>query len=510
MSRKQKVMNELQAFGRSLMIPIATLAAVGILYGLTAALSREQVQEYLPFLQNKYIYYILFLIRTMSGKVFDLIPVLFSISIAMGLAKKEKHIAAMSGFIGYYIMLWSASNLIGSGLLNFGNVGLGNMLGITNTLEMGAIGGILAGLMVQGIHNRYYNIELPVAIAFFGGKRFVSIAVVIVGTILGQILPFIWIPISNVISSIGYGIANLGNIGVFLYGFFERLLIPTGLHHVLNGIFRTTSIGGVYEGVEGVWNIFFQFFGKVDIEVLKQFTVYMAQGKIPYMVFGLPAAALAIYRTTKPEKKKAVKALLIAGVLASFTTGITEPLEFSFLFVAPALFFFHTIMAGVSFMLMAMLNVGIGNTQGGIIDLLVYGIMVPDSNWYYTVIVGVAFAVIYYFVFKWYLTKKKIQIQAGEDATNASSKEVSSEEKDKNENKKEEQIIAALGGRENIVEVNNCFTRLRVDIKDYSSIDENKLKSTGAVGVIKTSDTHVQVVYGPKVDVIASSVKDIL
>lgn len=448
MNRKQKIMNFFQAFGRSLMLPIATLAAVGILYGLTAALSRPQVQAFLPFLENEYIYYVLFLIRSMSVKVFDLIPVLFAISISMGLAKKEKHIAAMAGFIGYYIMAWSASNLITSGLITFGETGLGTVLGIADTLEMGAIGGMIAGILVSYLHNRYYNIELPVAIAFFGGKRFVSIVVVLCATLLGQILPFIWIPISNVINSVGHGIASLGNLGVFLFGFFERLLIPTGLHHILNGIFRTTAVGGVYEGVEGVWNIFFQFFGTVDISELKQFTVYMAQGKIPYMVFGLPAAAYAIYKTTKPERRKAVKALLIAGVLASFTTGITEPLEFAFLFVAPFLFLFHSVMAGLSFMLMAILNVGIGNTQGGIIDLLVYGVMVPGSNWIYTVIVGLVYALIYFFVFKWYLTKKNIQIQAGDEAEASVS-----EENKGNLNGKEELIIEALGGRENIVEV---------------------------------------------------------
>lgn len=508
MKLKEKIMNNLQAFGRSLMLPIATLAAVGILFGLTAALSRPQIQAMLPFLENDYVYYILFMIRSMSIKVFDLIPVLFAISVAMGLAKKEKHIAAMAGFIGYYIMLWSASNLIGSELIDFGQVGLGNVLGISNTLEMGAVGGMLAGVIAAIIHNKYYNIELPVAIAFFGGKRFVSIAVILCATVLGQLLPFIWIPISNGINAVGYGIANLGSIGVFLFGFFERLLIPTGLHHILNGIFRTTAVGGVYEGIEGVWNIFFQFFGNVDINELKDFTVYMAQGKIPYMVFGLPAAALAIYKTTKVEKKKAVKALLVAGVLASFTTGITEPLEFAFLFVAPVLFIFHSIMAGLSFMLMALLNVGIGNTQGGVIDLIVYGVMVPGSNWIYTVIVGVFYAAIYYFVFKWYLTKKNIEIEASDEQVE--DEKSNSLEGSVSKDEKSERIIAGLGGRENIVEVNNCFTRLRVDIKDINNIDEDLLKKTGASGFVKVSDTHIQVIYGPKVDTIASSIKGIL
>lgn len=510
MNKKQKILGFFQAFGRSLMLPIATIAAVGILYGFTAALSRPQVQELLPFLQNKIVYYVLFFIRTLSGKVFDMIPVLFAISIALGLAKREKEIAAMAGFIGYYIMHWSSAYLISSELISFGENGLGDVLGITGTLQMGAVGGMIAGLLVAYLHNKYYNIELPVAIAFFGGKRFVAIAVIVCSAILGQVMPFIWMPISKGINMLGLGIASLGELGIFLYGFLERLLIPTGLHHILNGIFRTTAAGGVYEGVEGVWNIFFQFFNTVDIDTLKPFTAFMAQGKIPYMVFGLPAAALAIYQTTPSNKKKTVKALLLAGVLASFTTGITEPLEFSFLFIAPVLFLFHSIMGGLSFLLMSLLHVGIGNTQGGVIDLVVYGMMVPGSRWYMTVLVGMVYAVIYYYVFKWYFKKHSLVIAAEDDGINPIEDSATKTTTALPNNDKSESIILALGGRENIVEVNNCFTRLRVDIKSQELIHEDALKASGAVGIIRSSDTHIQVIYGPKVDVIASALKDVL
>ncbi|ONI47931.1 PTS trehalose transporter subunit IIBC [Candidatus Epulonipiscium fishelsonii] len=483
------------------MVPIATIAAVGILYGFTAALSRPQVQALLPFLENEYIYYVLFLIREISGQVFGLIPVLFAISISFGLAKREKEIAAMAGFVTYYVMLFSASYMLKSGLFEFGNVGLGNVLGISGTIEMGAVGGMVAGILASKLHNKYYNISLPVAIAFFGGKRFVSIAVIVCGTILGQILPFIWMPISSLINAIGMAIAGAGNFGVFIYGMLERLLVPTGLHHILNGIFRTTAAGGVYEGVEGVWNIFFQFFGTVDIEVLKPFTAFMAQGKIPFMVFGLPAAALGIYHATPKDKRKAVGPLLIAGALASFTTGITEPIEFSFLFIAPFLFVMHSILVGISFFLMAILEVGIGNTQGGIIDLFVYGFLVPNSNWTYTVYVGIGYAIIYYTMFRWYFKKNGLVVEASE--------EDEIEEKSSG-NQKSQTILQGLGGRDNIVEINNCFTRLRVDVKDVNKIDEALLKTTGSIGINKTSQTHVQIIYGPKVDVIASDLKTII
>ncbi len=500
-----KVLAWFQAFGRALMLPIAIIAAVGIFYGFTAALSRPQVAELLPFMSNEYASYTLLTIRSVCGNIFNLIPVLFAISIALGLAKKEKEIAAMAGFIGYYVLLSSAQLMVNSGLFDFGTVGLGSPLGIANTLEMGAVGGMIAGILAANLHNKYYKIELPVALAFFGGKRFVAIAVIVASFVLGQIMPFIWMPISGAINALGLGIASLGEAGIFIYGALERLLIPTGLHHILNGIFRTTAAGGVFEGVEGVWNIFFEFFGKVDIDVLKPFTAFMAQGKIPYMVFGLPAAALGIYHATPVEKRKKVKPLLIAGALASFTTGITEPLEFSFLFIAPVLFLFHSLMAGASFLLMSLLEVGIGNTQGGIIDLFVYGMLVPDSNWLYAVLLGVAYAFIYYFVFKWYFKRKNLVIEAGADDEQDSTKGDLSNAEDKFV-----KIIEGLGGVDNIVEINNCFTRLRVDVKDMTKVSEATLKQTGCMGISIVSDTHIQVIYGPKVDNIASKLKELV
>lgn len=502
---KDKVMKYLQDFGRSLMLPIALLAAVGILFGFTAALSRPQIKEMLPFLNGGAVAYVLFLIRTMSIKVFGLIPVLFAVSISLGLAKKEKEIAALAGFVCYYILMWSAGYMVASEYITFPPSALGSALGLGGVPEMGAVGGMAAGILTAYIHNKYYNIELPVAIAFFGGKRFVAIAVIAAGAVLGQAIPFIWLPISNTIQFVGLGIANLGLFGTFLYGFLERLLIPTGLHHIINGIFRTTAVGGELNGTVGVWNIFFEYFGKVDISELKEYTRFLAQGKIPYMVFGLPAAALAMYKTVPASKKKSTKALLIAGVLASMTTGITEPLEFSFLFIAPMLFVFHSVMAGISFLLMDLLNVGIGNTQGGLIDLFVYGTLVPGSNWIYPIVVGLAYSALYFFAFKHYFLAKGISIDAGGDEANEAPTPAV-ERKDV----KMAMIVEGLGGDANIVSVDNCFTRLRLEVKNSSVLDEAKLKSTGAAGVKIISGTQVQVIYGPKVNVIASGVKDYL
>lgn len=498
---KERVMQYLQKFARSLMLPIALLAAVGILFGFTAALSRPQLKEMLPFLNGGVVAHVLFLIRTLSIQVFGLIPVLFAISIALGLAEKEKGIAALAGFVCYYVLMGSSGYMVASDYITFSDSALGSALGINGVPEMGAVGGMVAGIMTAYLHNKYYNIELPVAIAFFGGKRFVAIAVIAAGAIAGQIIPFIWLPVSNGIQAVGLGIARLGVLGTFLYGFLERLLIPTGLHHLINGIFRTTAVGGELNGTVGVWNIFFEYFGKVDISEMKEYTRFLAQGKIPYMVFGLPAAALAMYKTAPESKKKATEALLIAGVLACATTGITEPLEFTFLFIAPALFVFHSVMAGVSFMLMELLNVGIGNTQGGIIDLLVYGVLVPGSNWYFTVMVGLAYAGIYYFAFKYYFVRKGITIDVGGE-------EVEGEKTTATKDDKLAAIINGLGGDQNIVSVDNCFTRLRLEVNDSTNINESALKSTGAAGVKVISKTQVQVIYGPKVNIIANGVKE--
>ena len=390
--------------------------------------------------------------------------------------------------------------------MDFGAMKISVILGV-ETLDMGAVAGILTGLITAALHSKYHKVTFPVAIAFYGGKRFVSLAVIMAMAVVGLIAPFVWNPVSMMINGLGGAISAAGLAGVFGFGFLERLLIPTGLHHVLNGIFRTTAIGGVYEGVEGCLNIFLQFIDKVDITELRPYTVFLGQGKMPMMMFGLPAAALAIYRTSPDEKKPKVKALMIAGVAASVVSGITEPMEFSFMFVAPVLFLFHAFMGGLSFMLMAAFHVTIGNTGGGLIDYLIWGVFQPGSNWYWVVIVGIGFSVVYYHVFKWYLTKKNLTIEVSDEEAEEDSQGAGLDEK---QQMQAARIIEGLGGRDNIVVVNNCLTRLRVDVKDMSSVSEEQLKKTGAMGFIKPSETHIQVVYGPKVEGIAANVRQVM
>jgi len=401
----------------------------------------------------------------------------FAISIAFGLAKEDKGVAAFAGFIGYYTFLVASSCMISTGIMDFSAMKISNILGV-DTVDMGALAGIMAGLVTAKLHNKYHKVQFPAAIAFYGGKRFVALVVLVSMTVIGLVMPLIWAPISVGIDGLGRIIRSSGAFGVFIFGTLERLLIPTGLHHVLNSLFRTTAIGGTYHGVEGCLNIFLQFLDQAPLSDMKPYTQFLGQGKMPYMLFGLPAAALAIYRTTPQDKKAKVKALMIAGVAACFVSGITEPLEFSFMFIAPALFVFHAIMGGISFMLMSLLGVIVGNTGGGFIDFLLWGVFQPGSHWYWVIVVGIPYAFIYYFVFKWYLSRKKIVVSVSDDDdSDAKSDEKTNEGKKSGSNKTALQVIAGLGGMANIVVVNNCISRLRVDVKDMSLIDEETIVS---------------------------------
>ena len=503
--KKNRIMNFFSDLGRSLMMPIAALAACGIVLGLTAALTKPQVLAAVPFIASGVPYFIITTLKSVSNIVFTLMPVLFSISIAMGLAKEDKGVAAFAGFLGYYAFLVASKATIATGVMDFSALKISNILGV-DTVDMGATAGIISGLVTQALHNKYHKVQFPAAIAFYGGKRFVALVVIVTMSGIGLVMPFIWEPISMAINGFGSLIHAAGAFGVFVFGFLERLLIPTGLHHVLNSIFRTTPLGGVYNGVEGCLNIFLQFVDNVPLADLKEYTQFLGQGKMPFMMFGLPAAALAIYQTSPAEKKEKVKALMIAGVAASFVSGITEPLEFSFLFVAPALFVFHAIMGGLSFMLMSVLGVIVGNTGGGVIDFFIWGVFQPGSNWYWIVVVGLVFAPIYYFVFKWYLTKNNLSVDVSEDEAEDNSGLTLDEKMQKTA----VTIIEGLGGFDNITAVNNCISRLRVDVKDMSLVNEDLLKKTGSMGFVKPSDTHIQVIYGPKVEGIADAVRAVM
>lgn len=516
----------LQKLGKSLMMPISIIAAAGIFLGLGSVLQNPDIvgETFVSFVavQN-----IIGFVRALASALFGNLPILFAVAVTIGLAKKEKPTAAFSAVIGFIIFHVTLNYILGLNGLTGETTAIDYLvsngasqldatqiaskyevvLGIF-TLRMNVFGGILSGLLVAALHNRFYDIELPMAISFFGGKRFVPIITTIIVPFLSLAMYFIWPILGNGIEALGTIIAQAGIAGTFLFGFLERLLVPTGLHHILNQLVRFTPIGGVAmidgEQTVGALNIFNTLLAQnnPDLSVMSEATRFLAQGKIPFMVFGLPAACYAMYKTARKGEKNKVKGLLYAAALASFTTGITEPIEFAFIFVSPVLYIFHALMAGLSFLLMDFFNVIIGNVQGGFIDLTVFGIFQGmDKKWFVAVIVGVFYAFAYYFVFKTVILKQNVQTPGREEAVEGNEVVI------RDDGNIGQTIVNALGGKENIEEIENCFTRLRLVLKDAALANEAALKATGAAGVVKIDDTHLQVIYGPQVEGIALKVK---
>lgn len=510
---KKGISNYFQRLGKAFMLPIALISFAGIFLGISSAFSNPNVIAKMPFLGNNVLQLIFTFTKAITGAIFGNLPVMFAISLAIGLAKDETAVAGFSGFVGYIIMNVTINAvLVHKDVLalaeDMREAGQGMTLGI-QTLELGVFGGIIVGIIVAELHNRFYTIEVPDYLGFFGGTRFVPIITTVTFALIGLLIPVVWPPIGGVIQKVGFGISKLGYFGTFLFGFFERLLIPFGLHHILNAMFRFTPVGGEMviggESIAGALNIYFaQLADPNTVSFSTEATRFLAQGKIPVMMFGLPAAALAMYRTAKPENKQRIKGILTAGALASLVTGITEPLEFSFLFVAPILYLAHSLLAGLSFMLNHLFGVAIGNTQGGVIDLLVFGALQPETKWYITLLIGVAYAFIYYNVFKFLIERKDLKTPGREADFDFDEKDVVIDKG--NMDLRAVEIIKYLGGKENIEAISNCITRLRVVVKDMNLVQEAGFKKTGAAGVVKPSEKDIQIIYGPSVSKVKKSV----
>jgi PTS system maltose and glucose-specific IIC component len=526
------LMNDLSSkvhgFGKALMMPISVIAAAGIFLGVAAAMQNPAVTGD-AFASLKYPQLVIGFIRQVAGALFANLPLFFAVASAIGLAKAEKPTAAFAAVIGFIAMhvgvsaSLAAQNLtavtttvpalIAKGMTPTAAQMLSAqftpMLGIF-TFNMSVLGGVIAGLTVVALHNRFYTIVLPTAVSFFGGRRFVPIITVVVLPLLGVVLSLIWPTIGAAIAWVGNLIGQSGQYGAFLLGFFERLLIPTGLHHILNETVRFTPIGGMVtvdnHAIVGALNIFNTTLthpGLLSDEQVRESTRFLAQGKIPVMMFGLPGAALAMYHCARPEHKKRVKALMMAGALASFTTGITEPLEFCFVFVSPVLYLFHAVLCGLSFMLMDVFHLMIGNVQGGAIDLVVFGVLGGSkTHWWYAVLLGLIYFPVYYFGFRLIITRLRVETPGRE-----TQEEEATERKPLLANERAENIITGLGGQQNIADVDCCFTRLRVRVKDMKQVIDRTLMLTGASGVKRVSDNDVQVIYGPQVEKIAQDVK---
>ena len=527
---KDKIFGVLQRVGRSFMLPIAILPVAGLLLGLGSSFTNETMLEtynLTKIMGQGTILNAIFQVMSDAGNiVFANLPIIFAMGVAIGMAKKEKEVAALAAAIAFFIMHASISAMINI------NGGAENMLegatisvcGITS-LQMGVFGGIIVGLGVAALHNKFYKIELPQVLSFFGGTRFVPIICALVYTFVGILMFFVWPVIQQGIYAVGNVVLNSGYAGTWVYGFMERILIPFGLHHVFYLPFWQTGVGGTMEVagqmVEGAQNIFFAQLADPSVKHFAVSATRFMSGKFPLMIFGLPGAALAMYKTAKDDKKKEVGGLLLSAALTSMLTGITEPLEFTFLFVAPILYGIHCVFAGLAYMLMHICNVGVGMTfSGGLIDMTLFGIMQGNAktNWIWIVIVGVAYFVVYYFLFSLLIRKMDLKTPGrGEEDEEVKLYRRSDVEAKKNgehggasiDDPVSQDICNGLGGKKNISDVDCCATRRRCTVFKPELVNDTLLKSTGASGVVHKGN-GVQIIYGPKVTVIKSNLEDYL
>ena len=527
---KDKIFGVLQRVGRSFMLPIALLPVAGLLLGIGSSFTNETMLAAYGLNSvihpGTLIYTILDVMSQTGSAVFNNLALLFAMGVAIGMARKEKAVAALSGAVAYIIMNTAIQAMINAagGVEAMPANSTTTMLGIT-TLQMGVFGGIVVGLGVAALHNKFYKIELPQVLAFFGGTRFVPIISSIVYLVVGIAMFYIWPVVQSGIAALGALVLASGYAGTFIYGLLERALIPFGLHHVFYMPFWQTAVGGtaIIDGVTvtGAQNIFFAELASKSTTVFSVSATRFMAGKFPFMMFGLPGAALAMYQCAKPEKKKVAGGLLLSAALTAFLTGITEPLEFTFIFVALPMYAVHCVLAGLSFMLMHILNVGVGMTfSGGLIDLVLFGVMQGNAktHWVWVVVVGAVYFVLYYIIFRFMISKFDYKTPGRDDAeevklytradVNARSA-ASGSTAPAGDDPVSALIVEGLGGAANLSDVDCCATRLRCTVKDAALVRQDVLKASGASGVICKGD-GVQVVYGPKVAVIKAKLEDYL
>ena len=539
---KDQIFGVLQRVGRSFMLPIAILPVAGLLLGIGSSFTNAttiSTYHLESILGDGTVLNALLLIMSKAGNViFDNLPLIFAVGVAIGMAKEEKEVSALSALIAFFVMHISinAVLLISGKVLADGSVAEGVLDGTIasvcgmQTLQMGVFGGIIVGLGVAALHNRFHKIVLPNALSFFGGSRFVPIISTVVYLFVGILMYFIWPVVQNGIFALGGLVTGTGYLGTLIFGIVKRALIPFGLHHVFYLPFWQTAVGGtmMVDGqlIQGGQNIFFAQLASPDVVHFSADATRYFSGEFIFMIFGLPGAALAMYRQAKSEKKKAAGGLLLSAALTCMLTGITEPIEFSFLFVAPMLFAVQVVLAGAAYMIAHMLNIAVGLTfSGGFLDLLIFGILQGNdkTSWIRIIPVGIIYFFLYYFIFSFLIKKFDLKTPAREDDTEETKlytkADVNARKAQKDErgnspagdgrDSRSEAIANALGGKKNITSVDCCATRLRCSVEKSELVDEKLLKATGAVGVIKKGQ-GVQVIYGPQVSVIKSNLESYL
>ena len=548
---KDKIFGVLQRVGRSFMLPIAILPVAGLLLGLGSSFTNTTTIETYGLqwlLGDKTILHALLVIMNAVGSaIFDNLPLIFAVGVAIGMAKKEKEVSALSAVIAYFVMNVSINAMlkISGKILADGSIAkdvldgtITSVCGI-QSLQMGVFGGIIVGLGVAALHNRFYKIELPNALSFFGGTRFVPIISTVAYLFVGILMYFIWPTVQNGIYALGGVVTGTGYFGTLLFGIIKRALIPFGLHHVFYMPFWQTAVGGTMEVaghmVEGGQNIFFaQLADSANIAHFSADATRYFSGEFIFMIFGLPGAALAMYKCAKPEKKKQAGSLLLSATLACMFTGITEPLEFSFLFVAPALFAVQVVLAGSAHMIAHILNIAVGLTfSGGLLDFFLFGILQGNekTSWLLVIPVGIVYFLLYYFIFSFLIkkfdfktpgredddTETKLYTKADVNARKAAKDTKASDDKAAVD-ELSQTISRGLGGKANISDVDCCATRLRITVHDAARVNDDILKTTGSRGIVKKghqSDVecrcpNVQIIYGPRVTVIKSDLEDYL
>ena len=537
---KDKIFGVLQRVGRSFMLPIAILPVAGLLLGIGSSLTNATTIETYGLegiLGDGTLLNALLTIMSQAGNViFDNLPLIFAVGVAIGMAKKEKEVAALAAMISFFVMHTTISAVlqVQGQILEDGSLAstvlpgtIAEVCGIP-TLQMGVFGGIIVGLGVAALHNRFYKIQLPNALSFFGGSRFVPIISTVVYLLVGIAMYFVWPVVQNGIYALGGLVTGTGYVGTLIFGIIKRALIPFGLHHVFYLPFWQTAVGGTMEVagqlVQGGQNIFFaQLADPSTVHFSADATRYFS-GEFIFMIFGLPGAALAMYRCAKPEKKKQAGGLLLSAALTCMLTGITEPLEFSFLFVAPILFVVQVILAGAAYMIAHILNIAVGLTfSGGFIDLFIFGILQGNgkTDWIRIIPVGIIYFILYFVIFSFLIKKLDLKTPGREDTeetklyTKADYKarqEGGSQNFEKAVNPEDEKsmlITRGLGGKKNISDVDCCATRLRCTVVDPEKVKDAVLKQTGPSGIIKKGQ-GIQIIYGPSVSVIKSNLEEYL
>ncbi len=510
--------SQFQKLGKVLMTPVMILPIAGILVGIGSAFTTQNIINTFPVLGNEYIRLFFNLLKAMGNTINNYLPIIFAVSVSVGYAKKEKGIAALCSVIGFLAM----NNVMNVLLTSLGKLdpsamttGQSMIMGIAS-LDTGVFGGILIGLLVAWLHNKYYNIQLPPVLGIFSGTKFVPMITLLGCSALGFVMAFVWPVIQGSLTAMGELIYRTGAAGSVIYGLSERALLPFGLHHFIYTPFFFTNLGGSMEIdgtiVEGAVNIYNAMLASPTAMFDINITRFVMNGKVIFAMFGMPGAALAIYHTAKPEKKQMVKALLIAAVIPSIFTGITEPIEYSFLFVAPLLFVVHAGFAGLTYFLTYIFQVNVPGPSsfgGPFLSTIFNGIMQSDkgSNWIWIFILGAVFFVLYYVSFRFLILKFDFKTP-GREADDAEVKELGSK---KVSDDILTTIIEGLGGADNILNVDACFTRLRVKVKDKALVmsDADWKAKTAANGVVQVSD-GVQIIYGTKADVYKNNIKNVL